>query len=179
MTIQRYQSNTPVIDETAYIAEQALIIGQVSIASDSSVWPLTVIRGDVNSISIGANTNIQDNSVLHVTHSGAENPMGNPQGYALSVGNNVTVGHQCLLHGCTIHDHCLIGMGSIVMDGVIVESNTIIGAGSLVAQRQTLESGYLWLGRPARRVRKLTDEEIKAIEYSAQHYVRLKNTYLI
>ena len=178
MTIETYNSITPEINATAYIAEQALVIGDVSIGADSSVWPFTVARGDVNQIRIGNNTNIQDNSVLHVTHAGPENPLGNHEGFALTIGNNITVGHQCVLHGCSIEDSCLIGMGSIIMDGAIVGSQTIVGAGSLITPGTELEPGYLWIGRPARRVRKLTGEEIEYLKYSAEHYVRLKNTYM-
>ena len=179
MAIETYQGITPTIDSSAYVAQQALVIGDVRIGRHSSVWPMSVVRGDVNTITIGDHTNIQDNSVLHVTHAGAENPLGNHEGFALTIGSNITVGHQCILHGCTIHDACLIGMGSLIMDGVVVESETIVGAGSLLSPNATLESGYLWYGRPARRVRKLSAKEIESLTYSAQHYVKLKNTYMV
>lgn len=149
------------------------VIGDVEIGHDSSVWPFTLIRADVNSIRIGEQTNIQDNSVLHVTHDGPYNPGGN----ALQVGNKVTVGHRAILHGCTIHDNCLIGMGATVMDGAVIHANTIIGAGSLVTPGKELEGGYLWVGSPARRVRALSEDEIKAIDYSTGHYVKLKNRH--
>ncbi|MDY6978340.1 MAG: gamma carbonic anhydrase family protein [Pseudomonadota bacterium] len=172
MAIRDFEEIMPDLHPDAYVDESALVIGDVIIGADSSIWPYTVIRGDVNVIRIGANTNIQDNSVLHVTHDGPHNP----GGYALNVGNNVTVGHRVILHGCSIADHCLIGMGATVMDGVTVHEHTIIGAGSLVTPGKELEGG-LWLGSPARKVRELTDEERESIAYSAQHYVRLKNRH--
>ncbi|MFO8025771.1 gamma carbonic anhydrase family protein [Thiohalophilus sp.] len=172
MAIRDFEEIMPDLHPDAYVDESALVIGDVVIGADSSVWPFTVIRGDVNAIRIGANTNIQDNSVLHVTHDGPHNP----GGYALKIGDNVTVGHRVILHGCTIEDNCLIGMGATVMDGAVVHEHTILGAGALVTSGKKLESG-LWLGSPARKVRELSDEERESIVYSAQHYVRLKNRH--
>jgi len=176
MTIRNYKNHQPSIGNNCYIDEASIIIGNVTIGSNSSIWPMTVIRGDVNAIRIGSNTNIQDGSVLHVTHDGPYDY--NRGGYALTIGNNVTVGHAVILHGCTIDDNCLIGMGSTLMDGVIVKANTIIGAGSLVSPGKILDEGCLYVGRPVRKVRELNTEEIKSIQYSAKHYVELKNTYL-
>ncbi|MDH5592341.1 MAG: gamma carbonic anhydrase family protein [Gammaproteobacteria bacterium] len=173
MAIRNFEDKQPDIHSSVFIDETALVVGDVQIGKNSSVWPLTVVRGDVNSIVIGENTNIQDNSVLHVSHAGPYNP----GGFDLKIGDNVTVGHRVILHGCQIKDSCLIGMGSTIMDGVIIEPHTIIGAGSLVTENKHLESGYLWMGSPARQVRKLRNEEIESIEYSAQHYVRLKNSH--
>ncbi len=175
MTIRKFENKQPNIDPTAFVDDTALVLGDVQIGKDSSIWPLTAIRGDVNSIQIGNNTNIQDNSVLHVTHDGTHNP----GGFNLNIGNNVTVGHRVILHGCQVGDSCLIGMGATVMDGAVIEANTLIGAGSLVTPNKHLESGYLWMGSPARKVRKLTIEEVESIEYSAQHYVKLKNRHAI
>lgn len=172
--IRDFDNITPSIDATAYIDEQASVIGDVHIGADSSVWPGTVIRADVNKIRIGERSNIQDNSTLHVSHDSEYHP----GGFATIVGDDVTIGHQVIVHACTIGDRCLIGMGSLIMDGTVVEANTIIGAGSLVTQNKTLEGGYLWMGRPVKRVRALSADEIDRIEYSAQHYVRLKNKYL-
>lgn len=174
MTIESFETISPSIDSTAYVHHQALVVGDVTIGQHSSVWPFTVVRGDVNSIRIGCNTNIQDNSVLHVTHDGPYKP----GGYALEIGDEVTVGHRVILHGCKVGNQCLIGMGAIVMDDVILQDKLIIGAGSLVAPGKELTSGYLYLGQPARRVRELTEQEIESLAYSAQHYVRLKNRYL-
>ena len=167
---------SPVIDPTAYIDELALVIGNVTIGKDSSIWPMTVVRGDVNSIKIGHDTNIQDGSVLHVTH---ENTLLGVRGYSLNIGNYVTVGHKALLHACTIEDYCLIGMGAIIMDNAIVNEKVIVGAGSLVAPGKKLESGYLYVGNPARKARKLTNEELELPEYLAGHYVGLKNSHVI
>lgn len=173
MAIRDFENILPDLHPDAYVDETALVIGDVTIGKDSSIWPFTVLRGDVNQIRIGASTNIQDNSVLHVSHDGPYNP----GGFALDIGDNVTVGHRVILHGCTIHNDCLVGMGCTIMDGVIVHPYTIIGAGSLVTPGKELEGGFLWLGSPARKVRKLTDEERESIAYSAQHYVKLKNRH--
>ncbi len=167
----------PDIHPSAYIDETALVSGEVSIGEDSSIWPMTVIRGDVNFIKIGKRTNIQDASVLHVTHASNEHSVkvtDEQIGYPLIIGNDVTVGHKALLHACTIGNRVLVGMGSIVMDGVVVEDETIIAAGSLVPPKKVLESGYLWVGSPAKKARELTDKEKKYLKYSAEHYVRLK-----
>lgn len=172
MTIRDFESHTPDVHPSAYIDETALVSGEVKIGEESSVWPMTVIRGDVNHIQIGDRTNIQDASVLHVTHASTEYTT--ETGYPLIIGDDVTVGHKALLHACTIGNRCLIGMGAIVMDGVVVEDETIIAAGSLVTPRKTLESGFLWSGSPARKTRELTDKEKVYLKYSAEHYVRLK-----
>ena len=173
MTIRNFENKTPVFHSSTFIDETALVLGDVQIGENSSIWPLTVIRGDVNSIIIGNNTNIQDNSVLHVTHDGPYNP----GGFDLKIGNNVTVGHRVILHGCNVGDSCLIGMGATIMDGAIIEPQNLIGAGSLVTPNKRLESGYLWMGSPIRKVRKLSAEELESIEYSALHYVKLKNRH--
>lgn len=173
MAIRDFEHILPDIAPSCFIEASALVIGDVTIGEHSSVWPFAILRGDVNKITIGANTNIQDHCVLHVTHDGPYNP----GGYPLIIGNNITVGHRVTLHGCTVRDNCLVGMGSTIMDGAIIHSNNLVGAGSLVTPGKELESGYLWMGSPVRRVRALTEEEIQSIEYSAQHYVRLKNRY--
>jgi carbonic anhydrase/acetyltransferase-like protein (isoleucine patch superfamily) len=172
--IQRFQHHSPQIAQTAYIHCSAIIIGDVKIGKNSSIWPNTVIRGDVNFIRIGESTNIQDLSILHVSHKSSWQPDGSP----LIIGNHVTIGHQVLLHGCTIEDECLIGMGSIIMDKVVVQKQVILAAGSLVPEGKVLESGYLYVGRPAKRVRALTEAEIAHFIYSAAHYISLKNQYL-
>lgn len=174
MPIREFEGHRPVIAAGAFVDETALVIGEVSIGEHSSLWPFAVARGDVNRIRIGARTNIQDHCVLHVSHDGPHRPGGND----LIIGEAVTVGHRVTLHGCRVENHCLIGMGSIVMDGVVVGRHTLLGAGTLVPPDKTLEPGYLWLGSPARRVRALTDEEIAGIEYSAEHYRRLKDRHL-
>ncbi len=171
--IRAFQGITPAIAASTYVDEMAVVIGNVSIGEDSSIWPMTVIRGDVNTIIIGDRTSIQDGSVLHVNHDAHYNPGGDP----LRIGSNVTVGHKVMLHGCTIQDRCLIGMSSTILDKVVVESNTIIGAGSLVSPGKILKSGYLYVGSPARQVRKLTDDELAYLDYAADYYAKLKSKH--
>jgi len=174
MSIRKFENFDPHIAATAYVDETALVIGDVSIADDASLWPLVVARGDVNSIVIGARTNIQDGTVLHVSHVSEFAPGGSP----LRIGADITVGHQAILHGCTVEDRCLIGMAATVMDDAIVRSGAIVGAGSLVPPGCDLEGGYLWMGTPARKVRPLRKQEVAFLDYSAAHYVELKNRYL-
>ncbi len=169
MPIRDYASHTPVIAEDVYIDQMALVIGQVTIGKQASLWPMVVARGDINSISIGARTNIQDSSVLHVTHDSQYSP----GGQALVIGEAVTVGHHVTLHACTIKHHCLIGIGSIVLDGAVIEPYTLLGAGSLVPPGKVLESGYLWHGSPVKKRRALTEKETEFFEYSANHYVKV------
>ncbi len=169
MTLRRFENITPTIAADAYIDEAALVIGDVTIGAQSSIWPFAVMRGDVNAITIGQQTNIQDHSVCHVTHAGSYHR----DGFALTIGDRVTVGHRVTLHGCKVGADCLIGMGATLMDGVVVEPQTLIGAGSLITPGKILETGYLWMGSPARRIRRLSPDEIESIHYSAQHYVRL------
>lgn len=173
MAIRHFNTLTPKIHLSAFVDDTALVIGDATLDEDSSVWPMCVIRADINSVHIGKRSNIQDGTVIHVTHAGKYNP----DGYQTRVGNDVTVGHRCILHGCTIDDRCLIGMDVCLMDGVTVESNVIVGAGSLVTPGKVLTSGYLWLGSPARRVRRLSDEELAFLSYSAKYYADLKNRH--
>ncbi len=173
MTIRNYLDNTPQIDSTAYIDGQSCVIGKVTIARDVSVWPMVTIRGDVNTIAIGEKSNIQDGSVLHVTHAGEYYP----DGYALTIGDEVTIGHNVVLHGCTIGNRVLVGMGAIILDGAVIEDNVLIAAGSLVSPNSRLESGYLYMGSPAKARRKLKDKELDFLAYSAEHYKRLKDQY--
>lgn len=170
MLIKPFESYIPDIDASAYIDEQAYVSGQTHIGAESSVWSMVVIRGDINHIHIGKRTNIQDGSVLHVTHGG---PFTTPDGFPLIIGDEVTVGHNATLHACTIGNRCLIGMGATVMDGVTVGEETMIGAGSLVPPHKTLESGYLWVGNPVKRIRPLTDKEKAYLKYSAHYYCEL------
>ena len=172
--IRDFNNITPTVGKNVYIDEQSAVIGDVEIGDDSSVWPFTSIRGDVNKIRIGQRTNIQDNSTIHVSHDSDYQPGGVPA----IIGDDVTVGHQVILHACTVGNRCLIGMGSVIMDKVVIGDDTIIGAGSLVTQGKELEGGYLYIGRPVKRLRALTDDEKDYLKYSAQHYVKLKNKYL-
>ncbi len=173
MTIRRFKDVLPDIHETAYVDESAVVIGDVMIGEDSSIWPMTVARGDVHSIKIGARTNIQDSCVLHVTHDGEFSP----GGYPLTVGDDVTVGHRVTLHACTVGNLCLIGMSATIMDGAILGDKVIVGAGSLIPTGKKLESGYLYVGSPAKRVRELNEKELAFLKYSAKHYVKLKNEH--
>lgn len=152
----------------------AIVIGDVEIGAGSSVWPLTVVRGDIHKIRIGKRTSVQDGSVLHVTHAGPYNP----DGFPLIIGDEVTIGHKVMLHGCTIGNRILIGMGAIVMDGVSVEDEVVIGAGSLVPPGKVLEGGYLYVGSPVRQVRPLSGKEKDYFKYTAQRYVDLAAVYL-
>ena len=171
--IRSFEEKHPMIDATAWVDETAVVIGEVTLGAGASVWPGCVIRGDIHRIEIGARTNIQDGSVLHVSHDSRFMPGGAP----LIVHENVTVGHQVVLHGCEIRHHCLIGIGARVLDHAVLEPFTLLGAGSLVTTGQVLEGGWLWLGAPARRVRALTDRERAYLEYAAENYVRLAARY--
>jgi len=171
--IRTFENFTPQINDTAFIDDSAVVTGNVCISADSSVWPCCSIRGDIHSIVIGERTNIQDGCVLHVTHDSEFAP----GGFKLTIGNDITVGHNVILHACTVEDRCLIGMGSVVLDGAVVESGAMIGAGSLVPPNKVLQGGYMWLGSPVKRVRELTDKEKDFLKYSAKHYVKLKNRH--
>jgi carbonic anhydrase/acetyltransferase-like protein (isoleucine patch superfamily) len=177
LNIRKYNNNVPIIADNCYIDISAVIIGNVEIDKNSSIWCNSVIRGDVSYIKIGANTNIQDLTTLHVTHYRKDNDINLPD-KPIIIGDNVTVGHNCCLHACHIKNNVLIGMGSTILDGATINSNVIIGAGSLVTSNKIIESGYLYHGNPLKQIRKLTLEEIEFIEYSAKHYVKLKNNYL-
>ncbi len=169
-----YNGIFPNIGLRTYIDNSSVLVGDVTLADDVSIWPLVAARGDVNTIFIGARTNIQDGTILHVTRQSAANP----NGYPLIIGEDVTVGHACMLHGCTLGNRILVGMGAIIMDGVIVEDDVFIGAGSLVPPNKRLESGYLYVGNPAKKVRVLSDAESAFLKESANNYIALKNEYL-
>jgi carbonic anhydrase/acetyltransferase-like protein (isoleucine patch superfamily) len=162
-----YRGIRPKIHESVFIADGAKIIGDVEIGRESSIWFNTVVRGDVHSITIGERTNIQDNCVLHVTH----------KKFALHIGSNVTVGHSAVLHGCTIGDYCLIGMGAIVLDNAVVHARSFVAAGALVQENFEVPEGTLVAGVPAKIKRPLTTEEAAFLERSAQNYVDYVKTY--
>lgn len=174
MTVKSFQNKQPVIGERVFIDDSAVVIGDVSIGDDVSIWPSTVIRGDVESIRIGEGTNVQDGSVLHVTHYGKYTD----RGYPLTIGKGVTIGHRAVAHACTIGNYCLVGIGAIIMDDAMLEDYVMLGAGSLVPPGKRLESGYLYVGAPARQIRALSDSEKEFLEYSYQHYIHLKDEYL-
>jgi carbonic anhydrase/acetyltransferase-like protein (isoleucine patch superfamily) len=172
--LRGYGAYSPALGARIYVDPAAVVIGQVSLGDDASVWAMAVLRGDVNTIAVGARSNIQDGCILHVTHDGPYSPGGLP----LRVGDDVTVGHGVTLHACTVGDRCLIGMNSCVLDGAVVEDEVMLGAGSLVPPGKRLESGGLYRGSPAARARALTEAEREMLRYSAAHYVRLKDRYL-
>ena len=173
MNIRSFQGKTPRIAATAWIDPTALVIGDVTIGEHSSLWPMSVARGDVQGITIGEYTNIQDGSVLHVTHDSEFSPGGR----ALVIGNHVTAGHRVILHACTVGDFCLIGMAATVMDGAVVGSRSVIAAGSLVPEGKQLEGGFLYVGAPARCKRALSEEELRFLDYSSKHYAKLKDQH--
>ncbi len=174
MTIRSYKGITPTYDNSVYIDESSVLVGDITLGKDSSVWPLVAARGDVNYIRIGERTNIQDGSVLHLTRASQSNP----DGYPLIIGDDVTVGHKVMLHGCQLGSRILVGMGAIVMDNAIVEDDVIIGGGSLVPPNKRLESGYLYVGSPVKQARPLTEQERAFLNISADNYVQLKDEYL-
>ncbi|AWB66355.1 gamma carbonic anhydrase family protein [Saccharobesus litoralis] len=172
--LKSFKGNTPQLAAGVFVDFSAVLYGEIEIGEDSSIWPLVAARGDVNYIKIGARTNIQDGSVLHVTRKSANEG----KGYPLIIGDDVTVGHNAMLHGCVLGDRILVGMSATIMDGAIVENDVIVAAGSLVSPNKTLESGYLYRGSPAKQARKLTKDELAFLKQSADNYVVLKNEYL-
>lgn len=171
--IRPYLDTHPQIDDSCYIDPMGVVIGDVVLGENVSVWPFAVIRGDVNSIRIGKNSNVQDHTMLHVSHKNADKPDGSP----LIIGKDVTIGHHVTLHGCTIGNRVLVGINTIILDDVIVEDDVMIGAGSLVPPRKRLESGYLYVGSPVQKVRPLTEKEMAFLPYSAQNYVKVSGNY--
>lgn len=172
--IRTYRGTAPQLAERVFVDRSAVVIGDVELGDDSSVWPFALIRGDMHRIRIGARTSVQDGSVLHITHAGPFNP----DGFPLLIGDDVTIGHKVTLHGCTLGNRILVGMGSIVMDGVVVEDEVVIGAGSLVPPGKRLESGYLYVGSPVKQARPLSDKEKAFFTYSAANYVKLKDLHI-
>ena len=173
MTVRKFNNILPQISETAYVDPSAVVIGDVHIAADVSIWPLVVIRGDVNHIRIGEKSNIQDGSILHVSHKTTDEPKGGP----LLIGKGVTVGHGVILHACVIGEYCLVGMGSTILDKAIMEPYSLLGAGSVLPSGKTIKTGELWLGNPAKKIKDLSQSQIDSLKYSAHHYVKLKNMY--
>jgi carbonic anhydrase/acetyltransferase-like protein (isoleucine patch superfamily) len=173
MAIRPYLGTFPTLAPGAWVDETAQVVGRVELGPDVSVWPFVLIRGDVNRIRIGARSNVQDASIIHVSRPQPANEAGWPT----LIGEDVVIGHKVALHGCTIHDRVLVGIGAIVLDGVVVESDVIVGAGSIVTPGKKLESGFLYVGQPARRSRELTLQERERIPKMARDYVRLKEEY--
>ncbi|MFE8070437.1 gamma carbonic anhydrase family protein [Marinobacteraceae bacterium S3BR75-40.1] len=172
--IRSHKGHSPKLGERVWLDPSAVVIGDVELGDDCSVWPMTVIRGDMHRIRIGRRCSIQDGSVLHITHASDFNPGGWP----LIIGDEVTIGHKALLHGCEVGSRVLVGMGAIIMDGAVVEDEVIIAAGALVPPGKRLESGYLYRGSPAKQARELTEKEKSFFSYTAGNYVKLKDEYL-
>lgn len=172
--LRTFRGVAPKLGARVYVDAMATVIGDVELGDDVSLWPGVVLRGDVERIRIGARTNVQDGTIVHVTHDGPYTPGGAP----CIVGADVTVGHAAMLHACTIEDGCLIGMHATVLDEAVVRRHAFIGAGALVPPGRTVGEGELWIGNPARCVRRLTAREIESLQYSARHYVALKDEYL-
>lgn len=173
MAIESYRDQTPRLGRDVYIHPTSTVIGNVELGDEVSIWPQVVIRGDVNLIRIGARSNVQDGSILHVSHRRAADPEGSP----LLIGQDVSVGHAVILHGCTVGDECLVGMGCLVMDKAVLEPRVLLGAGSLVPEGRVLKSGWLYVGRPAKAVRALNQEELTYFAYLAGNYVQLAAEY--
>ena len=174
LSIRSFKDSTPKLGTQVFVDPTAVVLGDVTLGDDCSVWPNTVIRGDMHTITIGKRCSIQDGSILHITHASDFNP----GGYPLTLGDEVTVGHMAMLHGCTIGSRVLIGMQSMVMDGAIIEDDVVLGAGSLVSPGKVLKSGHLYVGRPAKMVRALSEKELSYFSYTAGNYVKLKNEHL-
>lgn len=172
--LRRYQGMEPSLGERVYIDPASIVIGDVVLGDDCSVWPMSVIRGDMHRIRIGARTSVQDGSVLHITHASDFSPAGFP----LIIGDDVTIGHKAILHGCTLGSRILVGMGAIVMDGAVVEDEVIIAAGAVVTPGKHLESGYVYAGNPAKPLRPLKESERAFFPYTAGNYVKLKDRFL-
>ncbi|PSV29232.1 MULTISPECIES: gamma carbonic anhydrase family protein [unclassified Photobacterium] len=173
-SLRSYKNIHPTLENNVYVDPSCVLVGDIRCDDDSSIWPLVAARGDVNYITIGKRTNIQDGSVLHVSRVSDDHP----DGFPLIIGDDVTVGHKAMLHGCQIGHRVLVGMGTIILDGAIIEDDVIIGAGSLVPPNKRLASGFLYVGSPAKQARPLTDKEKTFLSQSADNYVRLKNEYL-
>lgn len=172
--LRPFNGHNPILGKRVFVDSAATVIGNVALGDDTSVWPGAIIRGDMHHITIGARCSVQDGAVLHITHASTYNPGGWP----LSIGEEVTIGHNVTLHGCQLGNRILVGIGATVMDGAVVEDNVVIGAGTLVPPRKRLVSGYLYLGSPCKQARPLSDAELAYFSYTASNYVDLKNQYL-
>lgn len=174
VSLRAYKGVSPQFDDSVYLDDTCVLVGDIFLDTDASIWPLVAARGDVNHMRIGKRTNVQDGAILHVTRKSPANPDGHP----LLIGDDVTIGHKAMLHGCSVGNRILVGMGAIILDGAILEDDVILGAGSLVPPGKVLKSGHLYVGSPAKQVRALTEAELQFLPQSADNYVRLKNEYL-
>lgn len=174
-----FKEITPIVGKNVFIAEGAKVIGAVEIGEDSSIWFNCVLRGDVNLIKIGKRSNIQDLTTLHVWHKTFRDGKEIDAGFPVEIGDDVTIGHNCVIHACTLKDRVLIGMHAVVMDGAIIEEDSIVGAGSVVTKGKKFPPRSLILGNPAKLIRELSDTEVAIIKESAENYVRFKNDFLV
>jgi len=174
-SVRTFARHTPRLGQRVLVDPSAVVLGDVELGDDTSVWPQAVIRGDMHRIRVGARTSVQDGSILHITHAGPYNP----DGWPLLIGSEVTIGHNATLHGCTVGNRVLIGMGATIMDGAVVEDEVMVAACALVTPGKTLRNGYLYGGSPAREMRPLTAGERDYFSYSAENYVRLKDRHLV
>src|SRR5699024_5499033 len=166
--IYEFLDSKPQYDESVFVAASADIIGDVTLGKQSSVWCNTTIRGDVSCITVGERSNVQDNTCIHVMN----------QSGPTKIGNDVTIGHNAMVHGCTIHDRVLVGIHATILDRVVIESDVMVAAGSLVPPDKRLKSGYLYMGSPVEQVRKLSDEEVDTIKEHADNYVKYARAYM-
>lgn len=173
-SIRSFKQHRPLLGARVFIDPSAVVTGDVELGDDSSVWPMAVIRGDMHRIRIGAGTSVQDGAVLHITHAGPFNA----DGWPLIIGDEVTIGHGATLHGCTLGNRILVGIGAIILDGAIVEDEVVIGAGTLVPPGKRLAGGYLYMGSPAKQARPLSEKERAFFKYSANNYINLKNEHM-
>lgn len=172
--LRSYKSQRPKLGKKVFIDPASVVIGDVELGDDCSVWPCAVIRGDMHAIRVGERTSVQDGAILHITHASQFNE----NGWPLIIGDDVTIGHSANLHGCTIGSRVLIGINATILDGAVVEDEVIIGAGTLVPPGKVLESGYMYMGSPFKQIRPLSDKERAFFRYSANNYVNLKNEFL-
>ena len=175
MNIRPYLDALPALGNRVYVDPAATVIGRVTLGDDVSIWPGTVVRGDVNYITIGAKTNVQDGTIIHVSH---DSPFNKQGGQPTIIGEGVTVGHGAIVHACTIGDYALIGMGSTILDGAQIGAYAIVGAGAVIPPGKVIGEGEVWVGNPAKCVRTLDAKGRESLEYSAEHYVKLKDQYL-
>jgi len=170
MTLLTFEGRTPRIDPAAFVAPGARLIGDIELGAESSIWYNCVLRGDMNRIRIGARTNVQDGSVIHVD---PPRPGGPEGGYPALIGSEVLIGHMAMVHGCILHDRAFVGLGSIVMDGCEIEGDAMLAAGAMLTPGKRIPSGQLWAGRPAKYVRDLTEADLAGMRMGVAHYVAL------